>query len=124
MLSTTRQKLLAALAIALGMVLLAVAAYHIRQAVLFARLSKPEKKIVGAWSWTYIEGVGRMVFTADHRVKSGFPPEVQDGRKLADYQFKWFDEGTWHVEGDILVMHTNNRPYIKLQESLMDEEQR
>ena len=34
-----------------------------------------EQKIVGAWSWTYIEGKGRMVFTADHKLKEGFPPD-------------------------------------------------
>jgi hypothetical protein len=30
------------------------------------RLTPMEKKIVGSWQWTYIEGVGRMVFTPDH----------------------------------------------------------
>ena len=87
MLSTTRRRFFVALVIALSVVLVTVAASQIRQAVLFARLSDTEKKIVGAWSWTYLEGVGRMIFTADHRVKEGFPPEDPDKPAIRDRDF-------------------------------------
>ena len=71
-----------------------------------------EKKIVGAWSWTYIEGRGRMVFTADHKVKAGFPPEEDKGRPLRDEDFTYLQSGTWRLEGDILVTEMDNSPYI------------
>ncbi len=75
--------------------------------------SRPtERKIVGAWSWTYIEGVGRMVFTADHRVKEGFPPEDKDGRHLPDDQFTYLESGTWRLESDVLVTEVDNQPLI------------
>src|SRR5437870_6793433 len=71
--------------------------------------SRPtEKKIVGAWSWTYIEGVGRMVFTADHKVKEGFPPEDPNKPAIRDRGFTYLSSGTWHIEGDILVTEIDN----------------
>ena len=71
-----------------------------------------EQKIVGAWSWTYIEGQGRMLFTADHNVKAGFPPEEDKGRPLGDDDFMYLQSGTWRLEGDVLVTETDNTPYI------------
>jgi hypothetical protein len=76
------------------------------------RLSPMEQKIVGAWSWTYIEGQGRMVFTADHKLKEGFPPDEEKGRPLRDDDFDYLRSGTWHLEGDVLVTETDNTPYI------------
>jgi hypothetical protein len=82
--------------------------------------SRPtEKKIVGAWSWTYIEGVGRMVFTADHKVKEGFPPEDKDGRHLPDDQFEYYESGTWRLEGDVLVTEMDNQLFIDMYDKLM-----
>ena len=40
-------------------------AHEIRQAWLVAQLSPTERKIVGAWSWTYHAGIGRIVFFPD-----------------------------------------------------------
>ena len=71
-----------------------------------------EQKIVGAWSWTYIEGKGRMVFTADHKIKEGFPPDEEMGRPLRDDDFTYVRSVTWHLEGDVLVTETDNTPYI------------
>ncbi len=112
MLSATRRKLFGRLAIALVVVLVAFAAYSICQAVLFARLSDTEKKIVGAWSWTYIEGVGRMIFSADHRVKEGFPPDDSDKPAVHDRDFTYLLSGSWRVEGDVLVTDITNQPVI------------
>src|SRR3954467_8182931 len=113
MLSTTRgRKLLLTAAVALDLTVAAVAGYQIRQSVLFARLSDTEKKIVGAWSWTYLEGVGRMIFTADHRVKEGFPPEEPNKPAIRDRDFTYLSSGMWHVEGDVLVTDINNQLLI------------
>ncbi len=82
------------------------------------QLSPTEQKIVGAWSWTYIEGVGRIVFTADHEVREGFPPDDKDGRKIGDDEFDIVWAGTWRLEGKVLITEMNNRPLIKLIEHL------
>ena len=89
-------------------------AYQIYQAVLFARLSATEKKIVGAWSWTYLEGVGRMVFTADHRVKEGFPPDDPNRPAIRDNDFTYSLSGTWRVEGDALVREIDNHLLLEM----------
>src|ERR1700738_4591191 len=76
------------------------------------RLSPLEQKVVGAWSWTYIEGQGRMVFTPDHQLKLGFPPDEEKGRPLRDDDFTYLRSGTWHLEGDVLVTETDSTPWI------------
>src|SRR6266571_9020402 len=76
------------------------------------RLSPMEQKIIGAWSWTYIEGRGRMVFTPDHKVKAGFPPEEEKHRPLHDDEFTYLRSGSWHLEGNVLVTDMDNTPYI------------
>jgi hypothetical protein len=115
MLSATRhKKLLLALLLLAGSAVVAFAAFRIRESVLFSRLSPTEKKIVGAWSWTYLEGVGRMIFTADHGVKAGFPPEDPDKPAIRDRDFTYLSSGMWHVEGDVLVTDINNQLLIDL----------
>ena len=82
------------------------------------QLSSTEQKIVGAWSWTYIEGVGRIIFSADHKVRAGFPPEDKDGRKIGDDEFDIVEAGTWRLEGKVLVTEMDNRPLINMLEHL------
>ena len=53
-----------------------------------------------------------MVFTADHKVKEGFPPEESPGRPLRDDDFMYLQAGTWRLEGDVLVTELDNSPYI------------
>jgi hypothetical protein len=80
-----------------------LAARQVRQAWLFAHLSPTERAVIGAWSWTYHSGTGRIVFTADHKVKEGFPRD--DKRMLIrDSDFAYGAFGTWRLEGDVLVM--------------------
>jgi len=81
-------------------------------------LSATEQKIVGAWSWTYIEGVGRIIFTSDHKVRIGFPPTLKDGRKIGDHEFDIVQRGVWRVDGDALVTEIDNTPLIKIIERL------
>jgi hypothetical protein len=82
------------------------------------RLSTEEQKIVGPWSWTYIEGVGRVIFTADHKVTKGFPPDDKDGRKIRDDEFDILWAGTWRLEGNVLVTEMNNKPLIQIMSKL------
>ena len=113
MLNRTRhEKFLMVLVVAAAVAALAVAGYHVRQRMLFARLSPAEKRIVGAWSWTYIEGVGRMIFSVDHRVKEGFPPDDPEKPAVHDRDFTYLLSGTWRIEGDILVTDITNQPLI------------
>jgi hypothetical protein len=116
MLNTPRsRRLLVRLAvIAVAAVVLSFTAYQIHQAVLLARLSETEKKIVGAWSWTYLEGVGRMIFTADHRVKEGFPPLDPNRPAIHDNDFTYSLSGTWRVEGDVLVTEIDNHLLLEM----------
>ena len=116
MLNTPRSRklLVRLLVIAVAAVVLSFTAYQIYQAVLFARLSETERKIVGAWSWTYIEGVGRMVFTADHRVKEGFPPDDPNRPAVRDNDFTYSLSGTWRVEGDVLVTEIDNHLLLEM----------
>ena len=81
-----------------------------------------EQKIVGAWSWTYISGKGRMVFTADHKVKEGFPPDEEQGRPLRDDDFTYLRSGTWRLEGDVLVTETDNTPWIAWHDKTFPDE--
>jgi TPR repeat protein len=86
--------------------------------VVINQLSPTEQKIVGAWSWTYIEGVGRIVFAADHKVRVGFPPDDKDGRTADDDEFDIVQAGTWRLEGDVLITEMDNRPLIDILEHL------
>jgi hypothetical protein len=115
MLSATRhKKLLLAFILLAGGAVVAFAACRIRDALLFSRLSEAEKKIVGAWSWTYLEGVGRMIFTADHRVKEGFPPPDATRPAVRDSDFEYLLSGTWRVEGDILIIEIDNHLLLEM----------
>ena len=81
-----------------------------------------EQKVIGAWSWTYISGVGRMIFSADHTLKVGFPPDDKDGLKIDDSEFEIVQAGTWRVEGDVLVTETDNKPLRDILEHLSPSE--
>ena len=57
-----------------------------------------EQKLVGRWQWTYIEGVGEMTFTRDHKITVAFPQSAGSRRGSLE------TNGTWHLEGDTLVL--------------------
>jgi hypothetical protein len=85
-------------------------------------LSPLEHKIVGSWSWQYIEGFGRIVFTSDHKVTEGFPPDDKDGRTISDKEFEIFRSGTWRLEGRVLVTEMDNRPFLAIMKRLNPSE--
>src|SRR5256885_851447 len=76
--------------------------------------STTDKRIVGAWSWSYPEGIGRIIFTADHKIKEGFPPKDKDGRHLPEDQFTFPYSGTWRLEDDVLVTEMDNKPLLDM----------
>src|ERR1700736_4165227 len=73
-----------------------------------------EKEVLGSWSWTYSDGLGRIIFTADHKIKEGFPPKDKDGRTLPDDQFTFPYSGKWRLEGDVLVTEMDNKPFLDM----------
>lgn len=73
---------------------------------------------MGDWSWTFIEGVGRITFTSDHKVTEGFPPDDKDGRTIRTEEFDIVRAGSWRLEGDVLITEMNNTPLIKIMERL------
>src|SRR5712691_9430534 len=79
-------------------------------------LSSTERKVVGDWSWTFIEGVGRITFTSDRKVTEGFPPDDKDGRTIGTEEFDIVRAGSWRLEGDVLITEMNNTPLIKIME--------
>ena len=81
-----------------------------------------ERDVIGAWSWTYIEGVGRIILAADHTVRKGFPPDDKDGTKISDEEFEIVQAGTWRVEGDILITEMDNKPLIEMLQRLTPSE--
>lgn len=76
--------------------------------------SSLEREVIGAWSWTYIEGVGRLILAADHTAKMGFPPDDKDVSKISDEEFEIVEAGTWRIEGDVLITDMDNKPLIDL----------
>lgn len=72
--------------------------------------SPTERRVVGSWSWKYIEGFGRTILTADHKIRLGFPPDDKDGRKIGDDEFEFVWEGTWRLDGEVLVTELSNKP--------------
>jgi hypothetical protein len=81
-----------------------------------------ERDVIGAWSWRYIEGVGRIILAADHTAKKGFPPDDKDGRKISDEEFEIVQAGTWRVEGDVLITEMDNKPLIEMLRQLAPSE--
>jgi hypothetical protein len=77
-----------------------------------------EKKVVGDWSWTYIEGIGRITLTADHKVIEAFPVEDENGRPTQKERFEVYRAGTWRLERNVLITKVNNRPLLKTLERL------
>ena len=55
-----------------------------------------------------------MVFTADHRVKAGFPPSEPNAPAVRDEDFTYLQSGTWRLEGDVLVQETDNHLLVEM----------
>jgi hypothetical protein len=74
-----------------------------------ARPTDLERRLVGAWSWTYT-------------VRVGFPPDDKDGRTISDDEFDIVQAGTWRVEGDVLITEMDNKPLIETLQRLAPSE--
>ena len=98
--ATRRKQLLLAFAILAASAVVGVAAYRVREAVLFARLSEPEKKVIGVWTWTTIDAVGRMRIRPSHRFDMWFVESKSDEDHPAS---RHVTHGSWRIEGDEFV---------------------
>ncbi len=97
MLNVTRRKtLLVVLVILASSTIVAFAAYQIRDAVLFARLPDTEKKVIGVWTWTTIDAVGRMRMRPNHRFEMWF---IESKRDEEHPDSRNIIHGRWTVEG-------------------------
>ena len=92
------------LVILLGGAFATLAAYQIREAVLFSRLSPEEAKLVGTWQYVTIDAVGRFTLTATHRVTLAFPRDDS-----ADSPFRATAWGHWRLNGDEFVYDIANK---------------
>jgi hypothetical protein len=61
-----------------------------------------EQRIVGAWSWPYLEGWGRIDFRADHTLAETFPPDPMI-----------VESGSWHVADNVLVQELDNHLMVE-----------
>ncbi|MFN2542000.1 MAG: hypothetical protein ABR514_07515, partial [Chthoniobacterales bacterium] len=102
--STRRKKLLVALLILVSGAVAIVAAYQIREAVLFARLSPEEAKLVGTWEYVAIDAVGHFTLTAGHRVTLAFPRDDS-----ANAPFRATAWGHWRLDGNEFVYDISNK---------------
>src|SRR5437870_5303151 len=97
MLSATRhKKLLVALVLLAGSAVVAFAAYRIREAVLYSRLSATEKQVIGVWTWTTIDAVGRMKIRPSHGIDMWF---VESKRDEEHPNARSIIRGRWKIEG-------------------------
>jgi hypothetical protein len=97
MLSATRhKKLLLMLALLTGSAFAGYATYRIRDAVLFSRLSAQEKQVIGVWTWTTIDAVGRMRMRPSHRFDMWFVEEKSDEDHPKP---RLVTHGLWRVAG-------------------------
>jgi len=65
--------------------------------------------------------VGRMIFSADHRVKEGFPPDDPEKPAVHDRDFTYLLSGPWNIEGDILITDITNQPLIDGWQGTLDK---
>lgn len=97
MLSATRhKKLLLALVLLAGSAAVAFAISRIRDAVLFSGLSTTEKQVIGVWTWTTIDAVGRMRIRASHRFDEWF---IESERDEDHPDSRLVTHGRWSIEG-------------------------
>jgi hypothetical protein len=54
-----------------------------------------------------------MIFSADHRVKEGFPPDNLNKPAVHDRDFTCLLSGTWQIEGNVLVTDIDNHLLIE-----------
>jgi hypothetical protein len=56
-----------------------------------------------------------MIFTADHRVKEGFPRRDDERPPRSDRDFSYGTFGTWRLEDDVLILVTDTdlRPWAE-----------
>src|SRR5947209_2961245 len=104
MLSGTRhKKLFVVLLLLAASAVVAFATYRIRDAVLFSRLSAAERQVIGVWTWTTIDAVGRMRIRPNHRFDEWF---VESERDQEHPESRLVSHGHWRIEGaEFIYVH-------------------
>jgi hypothetical protein len=101
MLRATRHKKLLLLFVLLAVSAVAgFAAYRIRNAVLFSQLSATEKRVIGVWTWTTIDAVGRMRMRPSHQFDMWFINSKSDEDHPDP---RLVTHGRWSIEGTQFV---------------------
>src|SRR3954469_16435899 len=90
------KKLLLALALLACSAVAGYATYRIRDAVLFSRLAPTEKQVIGVWTWTTIDAVGRMRMRPSRQFDMWFVEEKSDEDHPDP---RLVTHGHWRVEG-------------------------
>ena len=93
---TRHKKLLLALVFLAGSAVVGFATYRIRDSVLFSRLSATEKQVIGVWTWTTIDAVGRMRIRPSHRFDEWF---IESERDEDHPDSRSVSHGRWSIEG-------------------------
>ena len=62
-----------------------------------------------------------MVFSADRKVKEGFPPADPNAPAVRDDDFTYLRSGTWRVEGDVLIREMNNQLLVDRYEGYVND---
>ena len=99
--------LLLALVLLVGSTVVVFTAYRFRDTAFLARLQDPEKRVVGLWTWTTIDAVGRMRIHSDHRfdmwfIESKSDEDHPDPRYVA--------HGQWRIEDQQFIYTDDPEP--------------
>jgi hypothetical protein len=97
MLRTTRHRtLLLLLVVLMASSIIGFATNRVRDAILFSHLSAAEKQVIGVWTWTTIDAIGRMRIRSDHTFDEWF---VEPEREEDHPDSRSVSHGRWSIEG-------------------------
>jgi hypothetical protein len=93
--SRRRKILLYALGLLVAIAIGTFAAPRVRDALLVTALSDPEKKVIGVWTWTTIDAVGRLRISPNHRFDMWF---IESKRDENHPDPRYVTHGNWRIE--------------------------
>src|SRR5262245_48831409 len=94
--ATRRKTLLLLLVVLAGSSIVGFATNRVRNVILFSRLSTEEKQVIGVWTWTTIDAIGRMRIRPNHEFDEWFVESERD----EDYpDSRLVSHGRWSIQG-------------------------